>query len=176
MKPYFGFLRTLILLASCYALPVMGVGEFKISDIRVEGLQRISAGTVFTYLPVKMGQEIGSEDTSLIIRELYKTGFFKDVRLERDGDVLIVIVTERPAISDINISGNKSIETEQLLTSLKDIGLAEGRVFNRFVLDKIEQELRRMFFNQGKYGVQIETTVTPWRETGWPSTSIYPRV
>lgn len=161
MKPDFAFLRPLILLACCCVLPVMGAGEFKVSDIRVEGLQRISAGTVFNYLPVKMGQEIGSEDTSLIIRELYRTGFFKDVRLERDGDVLIVIVTERPAISDINISGNKSIEDEQLLTSLKDIGLAEGRVFNRFVLDKIEQELRRMFFNQGKYGVQIETTVTP---------------
>ena len=161
MKLDFGFLRTLILLACSLALPVMGAGEFKISDIRVEGLQRISAGTVFNYLPVKMGQEIGDADTSGIIRELYKTGFFKDVRLERDGDVLIVIVTERAAISDINISGNKSIEDEQLLTSLKDIGLAEGRVFNRFVLDKIEQELRRMFFNQGKYGVQIETTVTP---------------
>jgi outer membrane protein insertion porin family len=143
-------------------LPLAAVAEpFVIQDIRVEGLQRISAGTVFNYLPVRIGEQIESDDTASIIRALYKTGFFKDVRLERDGDVLIVFVSERPAIAQINITGNESVETEQLLLGLKDIGMAEGRVFNRSVLDKIEQELRRMYFNQGKYGIKLQSTVTP---------------
>jgi outer membrane protein insertion porin family len=134
---------------------------FVIQDIRVEGLQRISAGTVFNYLPVRVGEQVESGDTASIIRALYKTGFFKDVRLEREGNVLIVFVSERPAIAQINITGNKSMETEQLLLGLKDIGMAEGRVFNRSVLDKIEQELRRLYFNQGKYGIKLQSTVTP---------------
>ncbi len=134
---------------------------FVVRDIRVEGLQRISAGTVFNYLPVKLGQEIDDRATARIIHALYKTGFFKDVKLERDGDVLIVRVRERPAIAKIDISGNKTLETDQLLASLRDTGLSEGRVFNRFVLDRIERELRRLFFNQGKYNVRIETKVTP---------------
>ncbi len=158
------------ILHTCHVLLILGcslftgmavAGSFQVSDIRVEGLQRISAGTVFNYLPVKIGQQIETDDTASIIRALYKTGFFKDVKLEREGDVLIVFVRERPAVAKIDISGNKALETDQLLTSLKDIGLAEGRVLNRFMLDKIEQELRRLYFNQGKYGVDIETTVTP---------------
>ncbi|MCP3867489.1 MAG: outer membrane protein assembly factor BamA [Gammaproteobacteria bacterium] len=161
MKFDLRMLRLLMIICSLFVLPPAGASEFTVNDIRVEGLQRISAGTVFNYLPVRLGQQITSKDSSRIIRSLYKTGFFKDVRLEREQEVLIIIVSERPAISQIDISGNKSIEDEQLLGSLKDIGLAEGRVFNRFVLDKIEQELRRMFFNQGKYSVKIETTVTP---------------
>jgi outer membrane protein insertion porin family len=135
--------------------------SFVIEDIRVEGLQRISAGTVFNYLPVTVGQTIDTEQNATIIRSLYKTGFFKDVRLEREGDVLVVFVQERPAIASINISGNESMETEQLLVALKDIGLAEGRVFNRSVLDKIEQEMQRQYFSQGKYGVKLSSTVTP---------------
>lgn len=134
---------------------------FRINDIRVEGLQRITAGTVFNYLPVKPGDIIDINHTSDIIRALYKTGFFKDVRLEKHGDVLVVIVTERPAISEINFSGNKSIDTNALKEGLKDIGLAEGRTFERSVLDRIEQELQRQYYNQGKYAVKLTSTVTP---------------
>jgi len=145
-----------------FSLPAVVMAEaFVIKDIRVEGLQRISAGTVFNHIPVKIGERIQSEESSSIIRELYKTGFFKDVRLEREVDVLIVFVQERPAIAKINISGNKSMETEALLAGLKDIGLAEGRVFNNSVLDKIELELRRQYFSNGKYGIKLESTVTP---------------
>ena len=136
-------------------------GSFVIQDIRVEGLQRISAGTVFNYMPVTVGQQVQDEETSSIIRALYKTGFFKDVRLEREGDVLVITVRERPAVADISFSGNELLETEQLLEALKDIGLAKGRVFNRSILDKIEQELRRQYFSQGKYGVKLTSTVTP---------------
>jgi outer membrane protein insertion porin family len=134
---------------------------FRVADIRVEGLQRITAGTVFNYLPVRPGDTLGPDDTSELIRTLYQTGFFKDVRLERDGDVLIVVVTERPAISEINFSGNKSIDSDRLREGLADIGLAEGRTFNRSVLERIEQELERQYFNQGKYAVELTSTVTP---------------
>lgn len=148
------------LISLILAMPV-AADAFVVKDIRVEGLQRISAGTVFNYLPLKPGDTIDSQTAPKIIRALYKTGFFKDVRLERDGQVLNVVVRERPAIAQIDISGNKSIKTEDLQKGLADIGLAEGRTFNRSVLDKIEQELRRQFFNSGKYGVQLQTEVTP---------------
>lgn len=151
----------LSLLCILFSAASRAAEPIEVTDIRIEGLQRISAGTVFNYLPVRIGQRISPEDTAGIIRELYKTGFFKDVRLEHEGSVLIVSVTERAAIAKIEISGNKSIESEQLLASLKDIGLAEGRVLNRFVLNQIEQELGRLFFNLGKYGVEVKTTVTP---------------
>lgn len=134
---------------------------FRVSDIRVEGLQRITAGTVFNYLPVRPGDEIDFARTSDIIRALYATGFFRDVRLEKHGDVLVVVVTERPAIAEINFSGNKSIDSENLKEGLKDIGLAEGRAFERSVLERIEQELERQYFNQGKYAVELTSTVTP---------------
>jgi outer membrane protein insertion porin family len=134
---------------------------FVVEDIRVEGLQRISAGTVFNYLPVKTGDEVNSGNTAKIIRALHKTGFFQEIRLEREGNVLIVFVHERPAIAEINISGNKDLDTERLMMGLKDIGLAEGRVFKRALLEQVEQELNRQYFARGKYGVKIKSTVTP---------------
>lgn len=134
---------------------------FRVSDIRVEGLQRITAGTVFNYLPVKPGDVVDFDRTSDIVRALYKTGFFKDVRLEKSGDVLVVVVTERPAIYEIEFSGNKSIDSEKLKEGLKDIGFAEGRSFDRSVLERIERELERQYYNQGKYAVKLTSTVTP---------------
>ncbi len=134
---------------------------FQVSDIRVEGLQRIAPGTVFNYLPVQVGDTVGEDVTGGIIRALYKTGFFDDVRVERDGGVLVLWVRERPAIAEIKITGNKDIETKALNSALEDIGLKEGRVFNRSVLDRIEQELERQYFARGKYGVLIQSTVSP---------------
>ena len=152
----------LLLCAVALLAPLVGQAEtILVKDIRVEGLQRISPGTVFNYLPVRLGQEIDTSETGEIIRALYKTGFFKNVRLEREDDVLIVFVRERPAIAKIKIEGNDALETENLLEALKDIGLAEGRVFNRSVLDKIEQELKRQYFNLGKYAVKLKSTETP---------------
>ena len=134
---------------------------FTISDIRVEGLERISAGTVFNYMPVKVGDTITEADTANAIRVLFKTCFFNNVSLARSGDILVVNVQERPAISSIVIEGNKDVETEQLLDGLNQIGLAEGQVFDRSLLDKVEQELQRQYFSRGKYAVKINTTVTP---------------
>ena len=153
-------LRLLVLAFLLWAVAVPAA-QFVISDIRVEGLQRIAAGTVFNYMPYRVGDRISDAETGEIIRALYKTGFFKDVRLERDGTVLVVVVQERPAVAEINISGNKDIETEQLKLALKDIGLSEGRVFNDLVLAKMTDELKKQYYDRGKYSAQIETTVTP---------------
>ncbi|MBK5968707.1 MULTISPECIES: outer membrane protein assembly factor BamA [Thiorhodovibrio] len=135
--------------------------QFRVADIRVEGLQRIAAGTVFTYLPVQIDDVVADDVTADIIRSLYATGFFDDVKVERDGNILVIWVRERPAVAQIDIVGNKSIKTDDLKEGLKEIGLAEGRVFNRSVLDRIEQELRRQYFAAGKYGMDVESTVSP---------------
>ncbi len=134
---------------------------FQIADIRVEGLQRIAAGTVFNYLPVQVGDTVSDDVTAQIIRTLYGTGFFDDVAVERDGDVLVIAVRERPAVAEIEITGNKSLNTDVLKQGLVEVGLAEGRVFDPSVLDRIEQELERQYFASGKYGVGIESTVSP---------------
>ncbi|NIR32067.1 MAG: outer membrane protein assembly factor BamA [Gammaproteobacteria bacterium] len=157
-------MRVLIAVLLAALLParaVEAVEPFTVEDIRVEGLQRISAGTVFNYLPIQVGERVDDERIAEAVRALFETGFFEDVRIAREGNVLVAVVEERPSIANIDVSGNKSIETEQLLDGLKQIGLAEGRVFNRSLLDKVEQELRRQYFGRGKYAVQIETTVTP---------------
>lgn len=134
---------------------------FVIEDIRVEGLQRISAGTVFNYLPVSIGSTLAPQDYPSIIRALFQTGFFTDVGLKKDGNDLIVSVVERPAIAEINISGNKDIKTEDLTKGLEEIGLEEGEVFDRALLDKVEQELIRQYYGRGKYAVRVETEVRP---------------
>ena len=134
---------------------------FVVDDIRVEGLQRISAGTVFNYLPVKVGQSMDEADSEAAIKALFKTGFFNDIYLVRNGNILVVYVTERAAISSIEIEGNQDLDNEALLDGLEQIGLAEGRVFDRSLLEKVEQELRRQYFSSGKYAVKIDTTVTP---------------
>jgi outer membrane protein insertion porin family len=134
---------------------------FVVEDIRVEGLQRITAGTVFNYLPVKVGQPMDEADSEAAIKALFKTGFFNDVYLVKDGNILVVYVTERAAISSIEIEGNQDLDNEALLDGLEQIGLKEGRVFDRSLLEKVEQELRRQYFSSGKYAVKINTTVTP---------------
>lgn len=135
--------------------------QFKIADIRVEGLQRIAPGTIFTYLPVQVGDTVEDDVTGSIIRTLYQTGFFDDVRVERDGNVLVLKVQERPAIAQIEFSGNRDLDEKALRAAVADIGLKEGRVFNRSVLERIEQELERQYFSRGKYGVLVRSTVSP---------------
>ncbi|MCP5458813.1 MAG: outer membrane protein assembly factor BamA [Gammaproteobacteria bacterium] len=147
----------------CFLLWIPGVSHasFVIRDIQVEGIQRISAGTVFNYLPVSIGSTVSESDYPDIIRALFKTGFFTDVNLEQRGDVLVVIVTERPAIAEITITGNRDISTDDLKTALKNVGLTEGQVFDRALLEKVEQELLNQYFSRGKYAVKIDTQVTP---------------
>lgn len=135
--------------------------SFTVEDIRVEGLRRISPGTIFTYLPVKVGDRFDESEAGEAIRELFKTGFFKDVEVEREGSTLVVRVVERPSIASITFNGNENLEAAALKESLEAIGFAEGEVFNRSVYDRVEQELRREYFARGKYAVRIESTVTP---------------
>ncbi len=149
----------MILLCGCFIGNAWAQLPVTITDIRLHGLQRISEATVFNYLPIKPGETLDSEKAATAIRELYQTGFFSDVQLKVEGHVLNVYLVERPSIAEIKISGNKEIETEQLKTALKQIGLAEGHVFNRSLLEKVEQELQRQYFALGKYGVQITSEV-----------------
>ena len=133
---------------------------FTVSDIRIDGLQRVPAGTVFTYLPVERGDRVDRVRVAEAIRALYGTGFFDDVRAGRQGDILVLTVVERPAINKLTLVGNKDIKTEDLLKGLADIGLAEGDTFNRMSLDKVVQELTRQYNNRGKYNVSIAPTVS----------------
>ena len=143
-----------------HALAAWGFESFVIESIRVEGLQRVSEGTVLNYLPVRVGDVFDQKQSTESIKALFKTGFFKDVRLEHDGNALIVLVEERPSIASISIEGNKDLSTEELLKALKGIGLSEGKVFDRQILDKVEQELRRQYYSRGKYGLTIDSEVT----------------
>lgn len=135
-------------------------GAFTVSDIRVDGLQRIAAGTVFTYLPIQRGDTVDRAKAGEAIRALYGTGFFEDVQVARQGDILVVTVTERPAINRLTLTGNKDIKTEDLTTGLTQIGLAEGNTFDRLALDRVTQELTRQYNNRGKYNVSITPTVS----------------
>ena len=149
------------LLLCAVFMPLQAAEEFIIQDIRVEGLERITPGTVFNYLPMRVGDRFDDSRSSEAVRALFKTGFFDDVRLERDGNVLVFLFKERPAIGSIQMSGNKDVKTEDVLESLKQFGFAEGRVFVQAQLDQVEQELRRQYYSAGKYGARIETTVSP---------------
>lgn len=132
-----------------------------IKDIRVEGLQRTEAGTIFTYLPVQAGDVMSDEKATQAIKSLYNTGFFKDVRIEADGDVLVVTVQERSAIAKIDFSGNKSFPSDKMTEGLKQIGISEGLIFDKSQLDRAEQEIKRQYLAQGKYGATVKTVVSP---------------
>ena len=149
----------LLIALSLLSMRAQAVEEFTIEDIRVEGLERITPGTIFNYLPVQVGDQFNDALSGEAVRSLFETGFFDDVRLKRDGNVLVVVVDERPAIGSITVTGNESIETEDLTKGLQQVGFAEGRVFDQSLLEKVQQELRRQYFSQGKYAVNIDTTV-----------------
>jgi len=135
--------------------------EFVIRDIRVEGIQRTEAGTVFGYLPLRVGDRYDPERGSAAIRALFATGLFKDVRFEVDGDVLVVVVEERPAIAEVKLEGLKEFDKDAVLKALKEGGLGEARIFDRSLLERAEQELKRQYLGRGLYGVEVKTTVTP---------------
>jgi outer membrane protein insertion porin family len=149
------------LLAVAAAASAQGFRPFVVKDIRVEGVQRTDPGTVFSYLPVKVGETLTEEKARQALRALFATGFFKDVRLEADGEVLVVQVAERPAIAQVDFSGVSEFPLEGLRKALRDLGLAEGRIFDRAVLESAEQELKRQYLSRGKYGAEVQTTVTP---------------
>jgi outer membrane protein insertion porin family len=134
--------------------------EFRVGDIKVEGLQRVSEGTVYNYLPVNIGDTLTPQRVREAIRALYNTGFFRDVQMRRKDNTLIVVVLERPSIESFEITGNKDIKTEDLQKSLRNVGLATGKTFDRSVLEDVKQYLTDQYFSRGKYGVRIDTNVT----------------
>lgn len=134
---------------------------FTVRDIRVVGIQRVDAGTVFGYLPVRIGETLTAEAASRAVRTLFATGLFNDVRLEVEGDVLVVAVDERPAIASVDISGAKALPTDALLKGLSEMGLAQARIFDRALLERAEQEIRRQYLGRGLYAARVTPTVTP---------------
>jgi outer membrane protein insertion porin family len=134
---------------------------FTISDIRLVGIQRVEPGTVFGYLPVKVGEQLDDAGASRAVRALYATGFFNDVRFEVDKDVLVIYLTERPTIASVDVSGAKDISSEVLLKALKDLGLGESRIFDRALLDRADQEIKRQYLARGRYSATVTPTVTP---------------
>ena len=132
---------------------------FRVDNIRVEGLQRVSEGTVYNYLPVNIGDRLTPQRIREAIRALYDTGFFRDVELRRDGGTLVVAVLERPTIESFELKGNKDIKTEDLSKSLRNVGLATGKTFDRSVLEDVRQFLTDQYFSRGKYAVKVDTQV-----------------
>ena len=149
-------------LCSVFSLSsALAADPFVVKDIRVEGLQRVEAGTIFSYLPVKVGETFNDSKGSDAIRSLFNTGFFKDVQIRNDNNVLVVIVEERPTISKIDFTGMKEFDKEAILKALRAIGLAEARYYDKSMVDRAEQEIKRQYVSKGFYDSEIVTTVTP---------------
>ncbi len=152
--------RLCLLLLLVLPLGQVAAETFQITDIRVDGLQRISEGTVFSFIPVEVGDTLTPSLSRGTIRDLYRTGFFDDISLARENGVLVISVTERPAISAISISGNRQIKTDDLMPALASIGIAEGEIFNQLELDRVHQELVRQYHARGYYAVDVDANVS----------------
>lgn len=143
------------------SLPAWAVDPFTVRDIRVEGLQRIEPGTVFASLPLRVGDRYTDDKGAAAIRSLFALGLFKDVRLETQGDVLVVVVQERPSVASVEFIGLKEFDKDVLVKALKDVGLSEGRPFDKALADKAEQELKRQYISRSLYGAEVVSTATP---------------
>src|SRR6476661_4050471 len=158
------FFRRSLIAAAVVALcagEALAVNPFVVKDIRIEGIQRTEAGTVFSYLPVRVGETFDDTKSIAAIKALYATGFFKDIRLEEENGVLVVLVEERPAINTVDFTGTKEFEKDMLVKALKDIGVGEAKIYDKAAVDRAEQELKRQYLSHGLYGVKITTTITP---------------
>ena len=150
------FISLLVLSIAAFAME-----PFVIKDIKIEGLQRTEPGTVFNYLPVQVGDTMTDDKSSEAIKSLYRTGFFKDVRIEADQEILLITVQERPSIADIQFSGNKAFQSDKLKDGLKAMGLAEGQIYDKSKLEFAEQEIKKQYLAQGKYTATVKTSASP---------------
>lgn len=155
------FAQLILVVAASFCVNVQAADSFVIKDIRIEGLQRVEPGTVFSYLPVQVGDTFTDEKSAEAIKALYSTGFFRDVQIQAQGSVLIVIVEERPTISRIEFTGMKEFDQEVVRKSLKAVGVAEARFYDKALIDKAEQELKRQYVGKGMYAAEVVATVTP---------------
>ena len=145
----------------CATQAAWALAPFKVQDIRVEGLQRVEPGTVFASMSLRVGDDYNDDKGAAAIRSLFALGLFKDVRLEANGNVLVVVVEERPTIADVEFVGTKEFDKDALQKAMRDVGLAEGRPFDKALADRAEQELKRQYINRSLYGADVVTTVTP---------------
>lgn len=159
-------LSVLFLTLTQFALPqfALAITPFTITDIRVEGLGKLEAGTVFNYLPLKVGDEVNDEETRLSIKELFKTGFFKEVSLGQDGTILVVTVVERPSIASITFKGNDQLKDEALAQGLEQVGMVEGRIFNTSHLERVEQDIKNSYLSMGRYSATVEASIEELEE------------
>lgn len=153
--------RLLLSLCLLFSVPLVHADTFSISDIRVNGLQRVSAGSVFAALPLNVGDQADEQRLADASRSLFKTGFFQDINVARDGNVLVINVVERPSIASIEIIGNKAISTDDLMKGLKQSGLSEGEIFQRATLEGVRNELQRQYVSQGRYSASVDTEALP---------------
>jgi outer membrane protein insertion porin family len=166
-QPLYSFRRSTLskilvgCVASVLALHAWAADPFKVGDIRVEGLQRVEPGTVFASIALRVGDDYTDEKGAAAIRSLFALGLFKDVRIEVSGNVLVLIVEERPNIAQVDFIGTKEFDKDVLRKALRDIGLSEGRPFDKALADRAEQELKRQYVNRSLYGAEIITTITP---------------
>ncbi|MFY8087719.1 MAG: POTRA domain-containing protein, partial [Rubrivivax sp.] len=153
---------TVVAVALAAAAPLAhAVEPFPIKDIRIEGLQRADPGTVFAALPFRISDTYTDEKAALALRALFATGLFKDVRIEIDGQIVVVVVDERAVIATVDFAGLKEFDKDTLLKSLKDAGIGEGLPFDRALVDKAEQEIKRQYLSRSLYGAEVVTTITP---------------
>jgi outer membrane protein insertion porin family len=155
------FARLILIVVASFCVNAQAADSFVIKDIRIEGLQRVEPGTVFSYLPVQVGDSFTDEKSAEAIKALYSTGFFRDVQIQAQGNVLIVIIEERPTISRIEFTGMKEFDLEIVRKSLKAVGVAEARFYDKALIDKAEQELKRQYVGKGMYAAEVVATVTP---------------
>lgn len=149
------------LILTLFSQQALALEPFVVKDIRVEGLQRTEPGTIFNYLPVEVGDVMNDQKATRAIKSLYGTGFFKDVRVEADGEILLITVQERSAIAKIEFSGNRSFPSDKMVEGLKQIGISEGLIFDKSELDRAKQEIKRQYLSTGKYGATVKTVVSP---------------
>src|SRR5690625_3523479 len=157
--------RTLARLALCAFMLIpawaLAFTPFVVRDIQVQGLQRLDPGTVFGYLPVGVGDEFTEEHASETIQRLYSSGFFNDVSIDIDDDVLVVVVQERPTIASVSFTGMREFDPKAITKALAQVGFAEGRIFDRSMLERAEFELKQQYLSKGKYGVEVHPVITP---------------
>jgi len=156
---FWAIVATVVVAGQLLVAPVMAFDSFRVERIEIQGLQRITTGTVLNYLPLAEGETLTQGRSREVVRALYKTGFFRNIELDRSGNTLVLRVDERPAIASITFEGNKKIKTEQLEDGIKQAGLEAGSLFERSIVEQLIYELRRQYFANGFYGVDVDTKV-----------------
>src|SRR5699024_6684696 len=154
-------LAPLVLTALLTPALTWAFSPFVVKDIQVEGVQRVDPGTIFTYLPVKVGEEFTEDQAAEAIQGLYSTGFFSDVSINVDNDVVVVMVDERPTIASVNFNGMREFDAKNITQSLAEVGFGQGRVFDRSLLERAQDEIQQQYLAKGKYGVEIHPIITP---------------